>query len=98
MLFYQLQWTASNIRRERPSSEELCQKLAGLKDSQNYRDNVRQHQDEIQAKDRELEEKDKVIASRERQLRQLNQQLEEQEQVTGEIQHSLQKQVEQLQH
>ena len=47
--------------RERPSSEELCQRLAGLKDSHHYRDNVRQHQDEIQAKDRELEEKDRVI-------------------------------------
>ena len=103
---------------ERPSSEELCQRLAGLKDSDHYRDNVRQHQDEIQAKDRELEEKDRVIqekdralqdkeiviqdkdtmiASREKQLRQLNQQLEEQEQVTAEIQHSLQRQVEQLQ-
>ena len=83
--------------RERPSSEELCQRLAGLKDSNHYRENVRQHQDEIQAKDRELEEKDRVIASRERQLQQLNQQLEEQEQVTAEIQHSLQRQVEQLQ-
>ena len=168
--------------RERPSSEELCQSLAGLKDSQHYRDNVRQHQDEIQAKDtqimslnlqllekdkviqdkdkalqdkervhqeeiasrerqlrqlnqqllekdrviqkkerviqdkdRALQNKDRVIqdkeresrdkerahrdeiASRERQLRQLNQQLEEQEQVTAEIQHSLQRQVEQLQ-
>ena len=122
--------------RERPSSEELCQRLAGLKDSQHYRDNVRQHQDEIQAKDiqivsqnqqllekdrviqekeGELQDKDRVIqdkegviqdkarahreeiASRERQLRQLNQQLEEQEQVTAEIQHSLQRQVKQLQ-
>ena len=50
---------------ERPSSEELCQRLADLKDSQHYRDNVRQHQDEIQAKDRELEEKDRVIQEKE---------------------------------
>ena len=56
--------------RERPSSEELCQRLAGLKDSHHYRDNinVRQHQDEIQAKDRELEEKDRVIQEKERAL------------------------------
>ena len=54
--------------RERPSSEELCQGLAGLKDSHHYRDNVRQHQDEIQAKDiqimsqnQQLLEKDRVI-------------------------------------
>ena len=52
--------------RERPSSEELCQRLAGLKDSQHYRDNVRQHQDEIQAKDRELEGKDRVIQEKDR--------------------------------
>ena len=109
--------------RERPSSEELCQRLAGLKDSNHYRDNVRQHQDiqissqnqqlleqlrnkeriiedkdnVIQDKNRMIQDKDRVIASRERQLRQLNQQLEEQEQVTAEIQHSLQRQVEQLQ-
>ena len=118
--------------RERPSSEELCQRLAGLKDSQHYRDNVRQQQDEIQImsqnqqllekdrviqdNERALQDKDRVfqdeeresrekasgalreeIASRERQLRQLNQQLEEQEQVTAEIQHSLQRRVEQLQ-
>ena len=54
--------------RERPSSEELCQRLAGLKDSQHYRDNGRHHQDEIQAKDRELEEKDRVIQDKERAL------------------------------
>ena len=57
--------------RERPSSEELCQRLAGLKDSHHYRDNVRQHQDEIQAKDiqimsqnQQLLEKDRVIQGR----------------------------------
>ena len=54
--------------RERPSSEELCQRLAGLKDSDHYRDNVRQHQDEIQAKDRELQEKDRVIQEKDRAL------------------------------
>ena len=66
--------------RERPSSEELCQRLAGLKDSNYYRDNVRQHQDEIQArgsqimsqnmqpleKDRALQDKEKVIQDKER--------------------------------
>ena len=52
--------------RERPSSEELCQRLAGLKDSNHYRD--RQHQEEIQAKDRELVEKNRVIQEKERAL------------------------------
>ena len=58
---------------ERPSSEELCQRLAGLKDSNHYRDNVRQHQDEIQAKDiqimsqnQQLLEKDRVIQDKEK--------------------------------
>ena len=54
--------------RERPSSEDVCQRLVGLKDSHHYRDNARQHQDEIQAKDiqimsqnQQLLEKDRVI-------------------------------------
>ena len=40
--------------RERPSSEELCQRLAGLKDSSHYKDDVEQHKDEIQAKDSQI--------------------------------------------
>ena len=115
--------------RERPSSEELCQRLAGLKETTKYGESVEQQRDEIQAKDdqlsavtqqlremnvekediiqakdRALQEKERQhreeIALRERQLRQLKQQLEGQEQVTAEIQnfnHSLQRQVEQLQ-
>ena len=111
--------------KDRPSSEELCQRLAGLKESREYRESVQTHHDEIQAKDCQIENKDQLlqqratenasltqqlqeqrrlhqeeISSREIQLRQLNQQLEEQEQVTAEIQqtnHSLQRQVEQLQ-
>ena len=61
--------------RERPSSEELCQRLAGIKESQHYRDNVKQHQDEIQAKDiqimsqnQQLLEKDRVIQDKERMI------------------------------
>ena len=79
--------------RERPSSEELCQRLAGLKDSHHYRDSVRQHQDEIQAKDiqimlqsQQLLESDRVNQDYERVIRQLNQQLEKQEKVIKEIQ------------
>ena len=58
---------------KRPSSEELCQRLAGLKDSHHYRDNVRQHQDEIQAKDiqimsqnQQLLEKDRAIQDKDK--------------------------------
>ena len=135
---------------DRPSGEELCQRLAGLKESREYRESIQQQQDEILAKDNQittqmkhLQEKDRLlehraienasltqqiqdknfqleqqniqhqeeissqerqlreeILSRERDIQQLNQQLREQEQVTAEIQqtnHSLQRQVEQLQ-
>ena len=118
--------------RNRPSSEELCQRLAGLKESIEYREDMQNLHDDNQAKDdqilaqaQQLQEKDRLLqqrvtetalltkqlqdqlqrhqeetALRERQLQQLNQHLEEQEQVTAEIQqtnHSLQRQVEQLQ-
>ena len=52
--------------RERPSSEELCQRLAGLKDSHHYRDNVRQHQDEIQAKDSQIMSQNQQLLEKER--------------------------------
>ena len=90
---------------ERPSSEELCQRLAGLKESTKYSESITYEmsvltphlQNIIREKDRELR---REIASREDQLQSLNQQLEEKEQVTAEIQqtnNSLQRQVEQLQ-
>ena len=40
--------------RDRPSSEELCQRLAGLKESTKYRESVEQQRDEIRAKDDQL--------------------------------------------
>ena len=72
--------------RERPSSEKLCQRLAGLKDSQHYRDNARQHQDEIQAKDiqitslnQQLLEKDRVIQDKERVIQEKENVIQERE-------------------
>ena len=53
---------------ERPSSEELCQRLAGLKDSHHYRDNVRQHQDEIQAKDNQIMSQNQQLLEKDRAL------------------------------
>ena len=61
--------------KDRPSSEELCQRLAGLKESREYRESIRQIQDNIQSnsdqvllliqqsqeKDRQVLEKDKTI-------------------------------------
>ena len=39
---------------ERPSSEELCQRLADLKDSSRYKDDVEQHNNVIQTKDNQI--------------------------------------------
>ena len=60
---------------DRPSSEELCQRLAGLKESREYRESTSQIQDEVQSnsdqvllltqqlqeKDKQILEKDKII-------------------------------------
>ena len=70
--------------RARPSSEELCQRLADLKDSSHYKDDVEQHNDEVQAKDnhiisqrqqlmeknRQLQDKDREIQDKDWQLQQ----------------------------
>ena len=57
--------------RNRPSSEELCQRLADLKESTEYRECVHNNDDQIQAKDnqimiqaQELEEKDRLLLQR----------------------------------
>ena len=77
--------------KERPSSEELCQRLAGLKESSEYRDNVQEQRDEIQArddqimalsqqlrdKDRALQEKEEVIRENTLQLQAKNEMLED---------------------
>ena len=64
---------------ERPSSEELCQRLAGLKESSEYRDNVREQRDEIQTKDdqitalsQQLREKDRALQEKEEVIRDSN--------------------------
>ena len=65
--------------RERPSSEELCQRLAGLKESTKYRESVEQQRDEIRAKDDQLSavtqqlremtvEKEEIIQAKDRVL------------------------------
>ena len=60
---------------ERPSSEELCQRLAGLKESSEYRDNVREQRDESQAKDdqimtlsQQLRDNEGIIQNKDNQL------------------------------
>ena len=76
---------------ERPSSEELCQRLAGLKESNDYRNKTwgttvpeeLQDKDELcqeyrralQEKDCRIEQQSALIAEKERQIQQLSQQL-----------------------
>ena len=69
--------------RERPSAQELCNRLAALKDTPQYGESVQQGQRattdgervrirelqaEVQERQRELQEKDRTIANKERQL------------------------------
>ena len=65
--------------RERPSSEELCQRLAGLKESTKYRQSVKKQRDEFRAKDDQLSavtqqlremtvEKEEIIQAKDRVL------------------------------
>ena len=70
--------------RSRPSSEELCQRPAGLKESREYREDVQNLQDEIQAKDnqiiaqtQQLQEKDRLLQRRATENASLIQQLQE---------------------
>ena len=92
---------------ERPSSEELCQRLADLKETREYRESVEQVERvqndiaELERQMREMQVREAAtvqqhqsdIQSKDRQIQKLSQQLEEQEQVTAEIQHSLQRQL-----
>ena len=74
--------------RERPSSEELCQRLAGLKESTKYRQSVKKQRNEFRAKDDQLSavtqqlremtvEKEKIIQAKDRALQEKERQLRE---------------------
>ena len=63
--------------KDRPSSEELCQRLAGLKESREYSESVQTHHDEIQAKDRQIEDKDRLLQQRATENASLTQQLQD---------------------
>ena len=64
---------------ERPSSEELCQRLAGLKDSSEYRDNVQEQRDESQAKDDHITALSQQLRDKEEVIRDNSLQLQEKE-------------------
>ena len=86
--------------RERPSSEELCQRLAGLKDSSHYKDDVEQHNDEIRAKDSQIISQRQQLLVKNRQLQDKDRQLQDKDLELQQHQvekASLQRQVEQLQ-
>ena len=60
--------------RERPSSEELCQRLAGLKDSSHYKDDLEKHINGIQTEDSQI-----IILSQRHQLLEKSRQLQDKE-------------------
>ena len=64
--------------KDRPSSEELCQRLAGLKESREYRESIQTHHDEIRAKDHQIEDRDRLLQQRASENASLTQQLQEQ--------------------
>ena len=70
---------------ERPSSEVLCQRLAGLKESREYKDDLQKQFDEIQAKDNQLihlteqlQEKDRILYQQEQERNRVLQEKESQ--------------------
>ena len=62
--------------RERPSSEELCQRLAGLKDSSYYKEDVEQHNND------KIQPEDNQIISQRQQLLEKNRQLQDKDMYT----------------
>ena len=69
--------------KDRPSSEELCQRLTDLKESREYREDVQNHRDEIQAKlnqivsqTQQLQEKDRLLQLRADEITSQNRQLQ----------------------
>ena len=87
--------------RERPTSAELCQRLADLKENTKYRENVEQierEQNDVATLERTVQQL--LKNQRQKQIRKLKQQLEEQEELTAVFQranNSLQCHMEQLQ-
>ena len=69
--------------RERPSSAQLCQRLADLKDSIMYRSSMKQEQDEISTLTQQLHEKEaekeKIIEDKHRTLQQHQEEIASQE-------------------
>ena len=67
------------VDTDRPSSEEICQALHGLKDSDKYRDNVQLHSGETQTKDDQIEIQSQMILDKDRSLQGKDLELQEKE-------------------
>ena len=93
----------NNNEEKRPSSEELCQRLANLKKTSDYCksiEQVKREADTVQQLQNELQIKDEQLRVKLGTIYKLSQQLDEQVQITEELEkknQSLQRQVEQLQ-
>jgi hypothetical protein len=71
---------------DRPSSEELCQRLAGLKESREYRESTHQIQEEVKLNNdqvllltQQLQEKDILVQEKGRQILEKDRSLQQQE-------------------
>ena len=77
---------------DRPSSEEICQRMSALKESTKYQENVQQQQHVIQAKDRQislqleqLQSMENAIQSKDDQLLEKNRELEQKQDALNEL-------------
>ena len=88
---------------QRPSSEDVCQRLANLKKTSEYEESVKQAErdaDTVQQLRHEIQTKEEQLQMKVKTIQKLSEQLEEQEQITAEVEktnQSLQRQVEQMQ-
>ena len=83
---------------DRPSSEELCQRLAGLKESREYRENTHQIQDAVQSNNnqvflltQQLQEKDRQVLKKDRSLQQKDEMLREKDRLLQKKDNEIQK-------
>ena len=93
--------------RDRPSSEELCQRLAGLKESMEYRESTHQILDEVQSNSdqillltQQLQEKDTIIVEKDyeisRNIQEMDRALQQKENEFQEVVTSRERQLRQL--
>ena len=82
--------------RERPSSEELCQRLAGLKESTGYGESVQREQNDIAMLERQIGEMQIKEAATTESVQQLCDELQREEHENGELRSQIQRLNQQL--